>query len=53
VRVWVVDDYPENVISMAMLLRLYSHEVDTAFSGRKASAVPPSIPGHNKKSRLS
>ena len=32
-RVLVVDDYPDNAQSMAMLLRFYGHEVVTAESG--------------------
>ena len=36
VHVLVVDDYADNVASMAMLLRLYGHAVDTALSGRDA-----------------
>ena len=35
-RVLVVDDYPDNAESMAMLLRLYGHEVETALSGPAA-----------------
>jgi two-component system CheB/CheR fusion protein len=33
VRVLVVNDYPDNVESMAMLLRLYGHEVEVALGG--------------------
>ena len=36
VRVLVVDDYPDNVESMALLLRLYGHEVDVALGGAAA-----------------
>jgi CheY-like chemotaxis protein len=36
VRVLVVNDYPDNVESLAVLLRLYGHEVDTALGGRAA-----------------
>jgi two-component system CheB/CheR fusion protein len=36
VRILVVDDYPDNAESMAMLLRLYGHEVETALSGPSA-----------------
>jgi CheY-like chemotaxis protein len=47
VRVLVVDDYPDNAASMAMLLRLYGHEVDIALNGcealRKAQAKPPDV----------
>jgi CheY-like chemotaxis protein len=47
VRVLVVDDYPDNAASMAMLLRLYGHEVDTALDGwealRKAQTKPPDV----------
>jgi CheY-like chemotaxis protein len=35
-HVLIVDDYPDNVNSMALLLRMYGHEVDTALSGRAA-----------------
>jgi CheY-like chemotaxis protein len=45
VRVLVVNDYADNVESMAKLLRLYGHEVDTALGGpaalRAAQANPP------------
>jgi CheY-like chemotaxis protein len=37
VRVLVVDDYPDNADSMA-LLRLHGHEVETALSGQVALA---------------
>jgi CheY-like chemotaxis protein len=47
VRILVVDDYPDNVASMAMLLRLYGHEVDTASGGSAAVAAalarPPDV----------
>jgi CheY-like chemotaxis protein len=47
VRVLVVDDYPDSAASMAMLLRLYGHEVDIALNGwealRKAQAKPPDV----------
>ena len=47
VSVLVVDDYPDNVASMAMLLRLYGHEVDTALGGpaalRAARAKQPDV----------
>src|SRR5262249_20628030 len=33
VRVLVVNDYPDNVESMALLLRLYGHEVEGALGG--------------------
>jgi CheY-like chemotaxis protein len=36
VHVLVVDDYPDIVDSMALLLRLHGHEVDTALDGRTA-----------------
>jgi CheY-like chemotaxis protein len=36
VHVLVVDDYPDNVNSLAILLRFYGHKVDTALSGRAA-----------------
>ena len=36
VRVLVVDDYPDNVESMALLLRLYGHEVEVALGGPAA-----------------
>ena len=36
VRVLVVDDYPDNAESMALLLRLYGHEAETALSGPAA-----------------
>src|SRR5438477_916109 len=35
-RVLVVDDYPDNTESMAMLLRLFGHEVATALGGSAA-----------------
>jgi two-component system CheB/CheR fusion protein len=35
-RVLVVDDYPDNAESMALLLRLYGHEVETALAGPAA-----------------
>jgi CheY-like chemotaxis protein len=38
VRVLVVDDYPDNAESMAVLLRLYGHEAETALSGPAALA---------------
>ncbi len=47
VRVLVVDDYPDNAESMAMLLRLHGHEVDVALEGaaalRAARARPPDV----------
>jgi CheY-like chemotaxis protein len=47
VRVLVVNDYADNVESMAMLLRLYGHEVETALGGpaalRAAWTNPPSV----------
>jgi CheY-like chemotaxis protein len=47
VRVLVVNDYADNVESMAMLLRLYGHEVETALGGpaalRAARAHPPEV----------
>lgn len=47
VRVLVVDDYPDNVTSLALLLRWYHHEVDTAYSGpdaiRLAEAHRPDV----------
>ncbi len=47
IRVLVVDDYADNVESMAMLLRLYGHEVETALGGRAAlraaRANPPNV----------
>ena len=47
VRVLIVDDYADNVESMAKLLRLYGHEVDTALGGsaalRAAQANPPRV----------
>jgi two-component system CheB/CheR fusion protein len=36
VRVLVVDDFPDNVLSMALLLRCYGHDVETASNGRAA-----------------
>jgi CheY-like chemotaxis protein len=46
-RVLVVDDYDDIVETMATLLRLYGHEVDTALSGpaalRAAQANPPDV----------
>jgi len=36
VHVLVVDDYPDNVESMAMLLRLDGHEVAVALNGAAA-----------------
>ena len=36
VRVLVVDDYPDNVKSMALLLRLYGHDVTGALGGAAA-----------------
>jgi CheY-like chemotaxis protein len=46
-RILVVDDYADNVQSMAMLLRLYGHEVETALGGRAAlraaRANPPNV----------
>jgi PleD family two-component response regulator len=38
VRVLVVNDSPDNVESMAVLLRLYGHEVEVALGG--AAALP-------------
>jgi len=47
VRVLVVNDYRDNVESLAMLLRLYGHEVETALGGpaalRSARAKPPEV----------
>src|SRR5580704_17702076 len=47
VHVLVVNDYADNVESMAMLLRLYGHEVQTALGGpaalRAARANPPEV----------
>jgi CheY-like chemotaxis protein len=47
VRVLVVNDHADNVESMALLLRLYGHEVDTALGGpaalRAARANPPEV----------
>jgi two-component system OmpR family response regulator len=46
-RVLVVNDYADNVESMAMLLRLYGHEVATALGGpaalQAARANPPEV----------
>jgi CheY-like chemotaxis protein len=46
-RVLVVDDYVDNVESMAMLLRLYGYDVDTAVGGpaalRAAWSNPPDV----------
>ena len=46
-RVLVVDDYPDNAESMAMVLRLFGYEVHTALDGRealrKAQANPPDV----------
>ena len=39
VRVLVVNDYPDNVASMALLLRLYGHEVEVALGGAAALRV--------------
>jgi CheY-like chemotaxis protein len=36
VRVLVVNDYPDNVESMALLLRLFGHEVEVALGGPAA-----------------
>ena len=36
VRVLVVNDYPDHVESMALLLRLYGHEVEVALGGPAA-----------------
>ena len=58
VRVLVVNDYQDNVDSMALLLRLYGHEVEVALGGaaalRAAQAQQPdavlldiSMPGMN------
>ena len=45
VRVLVVDDYPDHVESMALLWRLYGHEVEVALGGpaalRAAQAQQP------------
>jgi CheY-like chemotaxis protein len=47
VRILVVDDHADNVESMATLLRLYGHEVETALGGgaalRAARANPPTV----------
>jgi CheY-like chemotaxis protein len=47
VRVLVVNDYADNVESMAMLLRLHGHEVETALGGhaalRAARENPPEV----------
>jgi CheY-like chemotaxis protein len=47
IRVLVVDDYPDSAESMALVLRLFGHEVDTALDGRealrKAQAKPPDV----------
>lgn len=47
VRVLVVDDYADMVESMATLLRLYGHQVETALGGsaalRAARANPPTV----------
>jgi CheY-like chemotaxis protein len=47
VHVLVVNDYADNVESMAMLLRLYGHEVRTALGGlaalRAARTNPPEV----------
>ena len=40
----VVDDFEDNLESMAMLLRLYGHEVDTALSGASAMHVAQARP---------
>lgn len=44
-HVLVVDDYPDNAESMALLLRLFGHEVEIALDGRAAlraaQANPP------------
>jgi CheY-like chemotaxis protein len=46
-RVLVVNDYRDNVDSMAMLLRLYGFDVDTAIGGAAAIAAarerPPDV----------
>ena len=39
VRVLVVNDYPDNVASMALLLRLCGHEVEVALGGAAALRV--------------
>ncbi len=36
IRVLVVNDYPDNVESMALLLRLYGHDVAVALGGAAA-----------------
>jgi PleD family two-component response regulator len=45
IRVLVVDDYPDNVESMALLLRLYGYKADVARTGSAAllaaQAHPP------------
>jgi len=46
-QVLLVDDYEDNAESMATLLRLYGHEVDTALSGTSAvnaaQVQPPEV----------
>jgi CheY-like chemotaxis protein len=44
VRVLVVDDYVDNVESMARLLRMYGHEVATAHDG--AAAIEAALRDH-------
>jgi two-component system, chemotaxis family, CheB/CheR fusion protein len=39
VRILVVDDYVDNVESMAMVLRLFDHDVETALGGKDALEV--------------
>jgi CheY-like chemotaxis protein len=47
IRVLVVDDYPDNVESMALLLRLYGYKADVARTGSAAllaaQAHPPDV----------
>jgi CheY-like chemotaxis protein len=38
-RILVVDDYLDNVESMAMVLRLFDHDVETALGGKDALEV--------------
>jgi CheY-like chemotaxis protein len=47
VRVLIVDDYPDNLESMALLLRIYGHHVEIASSGHHALSLasknPPDV----------
>ena len=49
-RLHVVDDYPDNVESLAMLLRIFGHEVATAYIG--AVAIQSALRNHPDVFRL-